>query len=94
MDPNALLGMGFTLVLTILIGGFILLYPLSRRLGELLESKIASEKTDPGALRAELRRLAESVDTLEADLHALRERQEFTERVLSGRDRPKLPAEP
>ncbi|HEX6306807.1 MAG TPA: hypothetical protein VFZ69_01400 [Longimicrobiales bacterium] len=94
MDPIALMGMVFTLVLTLLIGGFVLLYPIAKRLGALLESRIASEKVDAGPLRAEIRKLAESMSSMEAELRALRERQEFTEQVLSTRERPKLPSEP
>lgn len=37
LEPVALAGMIFSLLVILLIGGFILLYPLSRRLGALLE---------------------------------------------------------
>jgi hypothetical protein len=94
MDSNALAGMIFTLIFTCLIGGFILLYPLSRRLGALLESKMETEKGSAAPGHAEVRQLAESVRTLEAELRMLKERQEFTENLLTTRERQKLPAEP
>jgi hypothetical protein len=94
MDPNALAGMVFTLVFTCLIGGFILLYPVSRRLGALLESKIASEKGGAALEAGEVTQLAESVRSLESEVRMLKERQEFTENLLTTRERQKLPAEP
>lgn len=94
MDPNALAGMAFTLVLTCLIGGFVLLYPVSRRLGALLESKMEREKRGAGPASAEVTQLAESVRSLESELRMLKERQEFTENLLTTRERQKLPAEP
>jgi len=93
MDPNALMGMIFTLVLTMLIGGFILLYPLTRRLGQLLESRVSQGEASE-SLQGDVRRLAQTVESLELELRSLRERQEFTEKVLATRDRGRLPSEP
>jgi chromosome segregation ATPase len=93
MDSNAVAGMVFTLILTGLIGGFILLHPLTKRLGALLERRLETEgRTAPA--QAEVRRLAETVNSLEAELRMLKERQEFTENILASRERQKLPAEP
>lgn len=91
MDSNALAGMVFTLVFTGLIGGFILLYPLSKRLGALMESKLKSQSE--GAPQADVRKLAEAVRSLEREVHSLRERQEFTDSLLAPRDREKVPVE-
>jgi hypothetical protein len=91
MDPNALAGMVFTLVFTGLIGGFVLLYPLSKRLGALMESKLRSQSE--GAPQADIRKLTEVVRSLEREVRSLRERQEFTDSLLAARDREKFPVE-
>lgn len=91
MDSNALAGMIFTLVLTGLIGGFILIHPLTKRLGALMESKLRAEKD--GAPAAEVRKLAEAVRSLEMEVRSLRERQEFTDKLLAPREREKFPVD-
>lgn len=91
MDSNALAGMIFTLVFTGLIGGFILIHPLTKRLGELMESKARAQKA--AAPDDEVRKLAEAVRSLEMEVHYLRERQEFTDKLLAPRDREKLPVD-
>jgi hypothetical protein len=94
MDPNALAGMIFTLMLAVLVGGFILLFPLSRRLGALLESKIADRKAPPavGPKQEDLRKLTEIVSDLQEEVRRLAERQEFAEQLLTTRDRDRLSA--
>ena len=89
MDPMAIAGMIFTLVLTVIIGGFILLFPLAKRLGLLIESKIQ----DKDAARQELaseNQLKEMIQGLETQIRALVERQEFTEKLLSHREQQNL----
>lgn len=83
MDPNALAGMVFTLILAAMVGGFILLAPLSRRLGVLLEQK-ANEKSQRLAA-SELRQLTQRVELLEHEVRLLAERQTFTDELL-GKD--------
>ena len=90
MDPNALAGMAFTLILVVLIGGFILTFPLAKRLGLLIESKI-QDKNDPGRVE-ETRKLKEQIRTLESQVRLLAERQQFTEQLLAQRSREALPA--
>lgn len=92
MDPNALAGMVFTLVFTGLIGGFFLLHPLAKRLGALMEAKM--EEKGSAASDEDVRLLAESVRSLESELRSLKERQEFTENILTARTRQSLPGEP
>ena len=90
MDPNALAGMAFTLILTVLVGGFILLFPLSRRLGQLLESKIQNK--DGTALSSgEMEELQRTLQSLEGELRRVKDKQEFLEKLLSGEKRAALP---
>jgi hypothetical protein len=89
MDPNALAGMVFTLLLAAMVGGFILLAPLSKRLGVLLEQK-ANEKSQRGAVN-EVRQLSERVQLLEQEVRLISERQSFTDQLLSKEIQNALP---
>jgi hypothetical protein len=90
MDPMGIAGMIFTLIFIMLIGGFILLFPITKRLGLLLEAKV-QERTKPGLAPADAARLLEAVAALDAEVRRLAERQEFTERLVSGREAGSLP---
>lgn len=89
MDQNAIAGMIFTLLLALLAGGFILLYPLSRRLGLLLEARVRDRSATPGAADEELLQLRESIAQLSTDLQRVTDRQEFMEKLLSQRMDPR-----
>lgn len=91
MDPTAVAGMIFTLIFFLLIGGFILLFPLSRQLGKVLEQRL-EEKRPVGLDRAEVARLREALETLERQVHSLQDRQEFVEGMLRpGGEKASLP---
>jgi hypothetical protein len=95
MDPNAIAGMAFTLILTVVVGGFILLYPVSRRLGAFLESRLHDRIPQPAPTSApELDALRNSVASLQAEVQRLAERQDFMEQLNSGKsaDPAALPA--
>lgn len=84
MDPMALAGMLFTLLTVAMIGGFVLLFPLTRRFGALLEQRVLQAKqaanVDPQAV-AELRR---ALRALETEVERLSEQQEFTQALLES----------
>jgi hypothetical protein len=80
--------MAMLIVLILTTGGVILLRPLTRKLGDLLEA-MAAERRDP-ILREELARLREMNDMLSERLALLEEKQEFTEALLKSAERPKL----
>ncbi|MGH7477243.1 MAG: hypothetical protein ACRELD_13300 [Longimicrobiales bacterium] len=84
MDSNALAGMLFTLVLAALVGGFILLYPLSRQLGKLVESKLSPRDTSraPGVTDRQLEEVRTALVAVREELERLGERQEFVEQLL------------
>jgi Tfp pilus assembly protein PilO len=84
LDIIPLAGMLFSLLMVLIIGGLILLYPLSRRLGQLIELRM-DERRAGGTLPAEeLEELARVVESLQAELAQLQERQQFTERLLEA----------
>ncbi|MDP2481023.1 MAG: hypothetical protein Q8W51_00560 [Candidatus Palauibacterales bacterium] len=96
IDPVILLGMGFVLVVLLLVGGFLLVYPLSRRLSAVLEESIRlrrSPGTEPAspAILDMVRDTRRLVEGLGDRLDAIEERQRFVENLLesprgSGRD--------
>jgi hypothetical protein len=76
-------GMIFSLLMALIVGGFVLLYPLTRRLGKLIELRLEERKSEPGGVAAaEVERLRGVVEALQQDVAALAERQDFAERLL------------
>jgi hypothetical protein len=87
MDLTPVAGMLFTLILIGMVGGFILLIPLSRRLGHMIDVWLQEKKgVDPDEL-ADLRR---TVLELEKEVSALAERQQFTDQLLEKRHQERL----
>lgn len=88
VDWVALSGMIFTLLLALVIGGFILMFPLSRRLGELMEQQLKDRRegaVGPGAEVMEgLEDVRAAVRALEAQVVRMADRQAFLERLLEG----------
>ncbi len=84
MDPVILAGMIFSIVVIMLIGGFVLLFPLTRQLGAYLEKRMLSENSE--ASRAQLAHLARAVEHLTDEVARLSDRQDFTERLLERPD--------
>jgi hypothetical protein len=77
------------LLFVVVIGGTILLYPLTRKLGHLLDSRAAAPRdvapTDDGASRrlaARLEALEDQLAKLAEQQAALADRQEFVDRLL------------
>ena len=76
------------IILTLTIGGVILLKPIANRLGVLLEA-IAKEKNEP-RLADELAHIRDLLETTNARLALLEERQDFSDALLHGTDRKSL----
>lgn len=85
MDPIPIAGMIFSLLTIMMIGGFILLFPITRRLGAYLEQRLDQGKR--GADGAELRQLRASLAALQSEVERLAERQEFTDSLLAAPQR-------
>lgn len=89
MDPTAVAGMIFTLLLTGMIGGFLLLIPVSRRLGAFLEQRLEQGKAGPA--NREVAELRAAIAALQGEVERIAERQEFTDALLAANpERPRI----
>jgi hypothetical protein len=70
----------FTIIMVAMIGGFVILLPVTRRLGQFLEYRMS----EPSRLteNEERERLLAAIESLRVDVARLAERQDFTERLL------------
>jgi len=75
-------------ILTLTIGGVILLKPIANKLGFLLEA-MAKEKQEP-KMTEDLGHIRELLETLNGRLSLLEERQDFTDALLSDPERRRL----
>lgn len=97
MDPYALAGMIFSVVMVLIIGSFIVTFPLLRRLGGLLEESIRErrdarlDKRQVAQLSGQISEMKAAFETIERQLELVAERQEFVENLLSHRERTSLP---
>ena len=82
MDPAALAGMVFTIILVAMVGGFILLIPISRRLGAVLEVWL-QERRETSSLGTEARETRALLGAVAKRLQAIEEKQGFVEELLS-----------
>ena len=86
MDPEIIPMMIFTIIVLAMVGGFILVLPLTRRLGQFLEYRMSERSR---LMENEEREaLLRAIESLRDDVARLAERQEFTERLLDN-PRPK-----
>ncbi len=73
-------------VLTLTVGGVLLLRPIAKRLGDIAELMLREKRE--GA-EGELRRMGDLLENVDARMRLLEERQDFTERLLGSPDRAK-----
>ncbi|MCZ6825033.1 MAG: hypothetical protein O7E50_05030 [Gemmatimonadetes bacterium] len=87
------------IVIILVIGTFILLFPLSRRLGRVLEEWIKlRQETSPdrdtlARLENEVRELRQSVEGGDQRMGLLAERQDFMESLVEAKKTAALPPE-
>lgn len=86
MDWDAIAPMIVAVVLFLTVGGVAVLRPLSKRLADILE--IYARDRESG-LEGEVRRMRDLLETMNARMELMEERQEFTERLLSPGEREK-----
>lgn len=73
-----------SIVLILTVGGVVLLRPLARRLGALLDVMVL-EKSKTSSVQD--RSIADAIDTMNDRLSLLEERQDFTERLIASGER-------
>jgi hypothetical protein len=70
----------------LMVAGVILLRPITKRLGDLLELLILERRRQSAA---PLPRLGETLERMEERLRLLEERQDFTDSLVHGRAKPR-----
>jgi hypothetical protein len=90
IDYDLLIISIFSILFFVVIGGTILLFPLSRKLGHLIEARTRDRSDTPALDDAALRRIVARLDGMEEQIAALTERQEFLDGLLM--ERPTVPA--
>ena len=85
MDPFILQVMIFVIVILVVVGGFAMLFPLTRQLTAILEKRYLDDGAE-GANADEVAALRRAVHALRGEVEQIGERQDFTEKLL---ERPK-----
>lgn len=80
IDWDVVAPMIVAIVLFVTTGGVIILRPIAKRVGDLLEV-YARERE--GGFEVEMRQTRELLETMNARLQLMEERQDFTERLLA-----------
>lgn len=78
-------------VLLLTAGGVVLLRPLSKRLGELIEAVITEKRREHPDLEEHLSRIRDQLEAQNRRLSLLEERIDFTERLVERRSDARLP---
>jgi hypothetical protein len=101
--PTAILEIVGPIIALFLIGTFILLYPISRRLGQVmgewikLRSEASPDRDRVARLEYETREIRYLVESIDSRLELIGERQDFIESLVEtsrARELPTSPAEP
>jgi hypothetical protein len=82
MDWEYIAPMIVTIVLALTVGGVLVLRPIAQRIGDLLEA-YARDRHE--GLEGDVSQVRDLLETMNARLHLLEERQDFTERLLTGK---------
>ena len=90
MDLIPIAAMLFVIILVGMVMGTILLFPIVRRLGALLEQRLQNRLPDDVMVR-ELRNLASAIHSVQHQVGQLSERQANIEARLPDRDSLRLP---
>lgn len=90
IEPIVLVAMAFSLVVLLMLGGFVVVIPLFRRLAKAIDvwldqrRAIGPELDEIRQLRSDVHDLTSRLEATESRLDLLAERQEFVERLLEG----------
>ncbi len=97
MDPFIQGSMIFTVVMTVIIGAFVVTFPILRRLGRVMEESIRDrrearlDRGQVGRLQGEIGELRSAVERLDGHVGLLAERQDFVENLLAHKEPGRLP---
>ena len=84
MDWEMIAPMITLVVMTVTVGGVLVLRPIAKRVGDLLELYARDRQH---GIEGDVHQLRDLMETMNARLQLMEERQDFTERLLSsGRD--------
>ena len=86
MEWEFIAPMIMTIVLILTVGGVMVLRPIAKRVGDLLEV-YAKERQD--GLQGDVHHVRDLLETMNARLQLLEERQDFTERLLTDKTEKK-----
>lgn len=88
IDYDLLIVAVFGLLFFVIIGGTILLFPLSRKLGHLIEARTSEKKDGQAEAEAVIHQLSSRLGAIEEQLGLLAERQEFLDHLVAERKSP------
>ena len=82
MEWEFIAPMIMTVVLILTVGGVMVLRPIAKRIGDLLELYARDRRE---GLEGDVSQIRDLLETMNARLHLMEERQDFTERLLTGK---------
>lgn len=82
MEWEFIAPMIMTIVLFLTIGGVMVLRPIAKRVGDLIEIYVRDRSE---GLQGDLHHTRDLLETMNARLQLLEDRQDFTERLLTGK---------
>ncbi|MEE8176151.1 MAG: hypothetical protein V3T97_06035 [Gemmatimonadota bacterium] len=97
-DPFVFMAMVFSIIVLLLVGGFIVTFPIARRLGNVMEEWLRDRKEMRSesslALHAEMREMRSLLESHEARFQTMAERQQFLESLAEAREPAQLSSTP
>jgi len=80
MDWEIFAPMFVTTVLTVTVGGVLVLRPIAKRVGDLMELYVRDRRE---GVESDVHHIRDLLETMNARLQLMEERQDFTERLLT-----------
>lgn len=97
-DGIAILGMVLSLLLVLSIGSFILLFPVTKRLGSALDQWVRIKRSEGlsedevARFRADVEAFRQLLDSLASRLELVEEQQQFVEKLIEQKETTALPS--
>lgn len=91
MDWDLIAPMIVSIIFILTVGGVLILRPLAKRVSELLEVYTREKQT---GIEGDVHQIKDLLETMNARLQLMEERQDFTERLLSSGERKAGPTDP